>query len=402
LRQARDELDAKVQERTADLSRSNEQLRIEIAERERAEEVLREQANLLNLTHDSVFVRDMSDVVTFWNRGAEEVYGWTSKDAVGQVSHDITRTIFPAPLKQINEELLGTGRWEGELTHTRRDGTQVVVASRWSLQRDEQGNPVAILETNNDVTERKRAEEALQKAQAELAHVARVATMGELTSSIAHEVNQPLTAIVTNGNACLRWLASEPPNLDEARESVERIIREGHRASEVVGRVRALFKKTAPDTARLDINDLIQDVVTIVHGEIFRNKVLLRTELASDLPPVMGDRVQLQQVLVNLIINGIESMSAVTDHPRKLLIRSQRHEPDGVLVAVQDSGGGIEEQNFDQLFDAFFTTKPDGLGMGLSISRTTIMAHGGRLWTTANDSRGATFQFTLPTNGENV
>src|SRR5262245_4759309 len=193
LRRARDEQEAKVQERTADLHQVNE--------------TLREQADLLDLTHDTVFVRDMRDVITYWNRGAAERYGWQKEAAVGQVSHDLLRTIFPAPLEEINAELLGTGRWEGELVHTKRAGTQVVVASRWSLQRDEQGNPVAILETNNDITERKRAEEALQKTQTELAHVARVTTLGELATSIAHEINQPLAAIVTNGSAGLRWLA---------------------------------------------------------------------------------------------------------------------------------------------------------------------------------------------------
>jgi PAS domain S-box-containing protein len=384
-----------------DLQRNIEALKAENIERERAEEKLREQASLLDLTHDTVFVRDMNDIITYWNHGAEEQYGWTSKEAVGRVSHQLAQTIFPAPLEEINAELLRRGRWEGELIHRKRDGTQVVVASRWALQRDAQGQAVAVLETNNDITERKRTEEALHKAQAELAHVTRVMTMGELTSSIAHEVNQPLTAVVTNGNACLRWLATQPPNLDEARESVGRIIRDGHRASEVIGRVRASFRKATPEKARLDINGLIQDVVALVPSEMRRNHILLRTELMADLPPVLGDRIQLQQVLLNLIINSIEAMSAVTDRPRKLLIRSQRHEMDGVLVAVEDSGVGIEVQNLAQLFDGFFTTKPDGLGMGLSISRSIIEAHSERLWATASQPSGAVFQFTLPVDGEN-
>ena len=213
-------------------------------ERKRTEEVLREQAGLLDLTHDTVFVRDMNDVITYWNRGAAELYGWTREEAVGKVSHQLMQTIFPAPLEEINAELLRTGRWEGELVHTKRDGTQVVVASRWSMQQDEQGRPLATLETNNDITERKQAEEALRKAQAELAHVTRVMTMGELTASIAHEVNQPLSGVVTNGNACLRWLAGDSPNLDEAREAARRIIRDGNRASDVIARIRALVQKT--------------------------------------------------------------------------------------------------------------------------------------------------------------
>src|SRR5499433_2690259 len=187
-------------------------------------EALREQARLLDLTHDTIFVRDMNDVITYWNRGAEKLYGWTIEEAVGKVTHQLLQTIFPAPLERINEELLRTDRWEGELVHTKRDGTQVTVASRWSLQRDDHGRSGAILETNNDINERKQAEEARRAAQAELAHVGRVMTIGELTASIAHEVNQPLTGMVLNANASLRWLAGATPNLDEAREALSRII----------------------------------------------------------------------------------------------------------------------------------------------------------------------------------
>ncbi len=350
------------------------------------EMVLSEQAGLLDLSHDTIFVRDMTDVITYWNSGAEELYGWKKEEAIGKVTHQLMQTIFPEPLEEITAVLLRTGRWEGELVHTKKDGTQATVASRWSVQLDALGNPAAILETNNDITERKRAEEAarrseeelrqvietvpamvwtalpdgnvdfisqrwqeftdlspeeslgwdwgaavhpedreqheskwraslatgqtfsaemrlcrptdgeyrwfldsavplrdehgnilkwygfvvdiddrkraeeaLQKVQAELAHVARVTTMGALTSSIAHEVNQPLGAIVTNANAALRWLAGQPPNIDEARETLGRIVRDGHRAGEVIGRVRALLKKTATVRARVDLNGLIED-----------------------------------------------------------------------------------------------------------------------------------------------
>ena len=751
---------------------------VDITARKRAEQALREQASLLDLTHDTVFVRDMNDVITYWNRGAEELYGWTREEAVGQVSHRLTQTIFPAPLEEISAELLGTGRWEGELIHTKRDGTQVVVASRWALQRDEHGRPAAILETNHDITERKqaedalrnseeqwravfefnptmyfmvdaagtilsvnlvgaeqlgytveelvgrsvlhvfdepdreaaqrnvalcleqhgpamiwelrkvrkdgtvlwvhetakamrraqsdpvvlivcedirqrkraeetlreseerfrrmaetipeviwimalepekmlyvspgferiwgpaaeelyrdsrllvasvhpedraratsaftqwledaggstydveyrivqpngtirwihdrgvlirnehgkahrahgiaediterkraeqaltlfrslidhtndtievidpetgrfldvneqacrahgytreeylaltvseidpligarpweetmeevrrsasliiesqhrrkdgsvfpvkinanyisldrdyhvavvrdtterkRAEEALRQTQAELAHVTRVMTMGALTASIAHEVNQPLAAVVTNGNACLRWLAREVPDLEEARAAVERIIRDGPRASEVIRRMRALAQRTDPQTAWLDLNDVIHEVIALVHGEVRQQRGVLRTELSAALPPVLGDRVQLQQVILNLVINGIEAMQAVTDRPREVHIRSHRHEANNVLVAVRDVGIGLDPENMARLFDAFFTTKPGGMGMGLSISRTIIEAHGGRLWATANDGHGATFQFTLPAGRERV
>ena len=401
LRRAKDEEEAKVQQRTADLKLTNEQLQAEIAERKRVEEILKQRADLLDLTHDTIFVRDMNDSITYWNRGATELYGWNSEEAIGQNSHRVMQTIFPAPLEEINRRLLDTGRWEGEIIHTKRDGSRVVVASRWSLQRDEHGNPLAVLETNTDVTERKRAEEQVQKTQAELAHVARVTTMGELTSSIAHEVNQPLTAIVTNGNASLRWLSNNPPNVDEAKESVARIVKDGHRASEVVGRVRSFFRKSAPETGRIDVNDVIKDVVSMVQGELRANGVQLRTQLTPDLPSVVSDRIRLQQVLLNLIVNGIEAMTTVNG-PRELLIKSQKNDSESVYVAVQDSGPGVDTTNTSQLFDAFFTTKPNGLGMGLSISRTTIEAYGGRLWATTNDRAGATFQFTLPTSDANV
>ena len=400
LKGARDELEARVEERTSDLRRATEGLQAEIAERKRGEEVLREKANLLDLTHDTVFVRDNNDVITFWNRGAEKLYGWTRDEAVGQVSHHLTQTTFPAPLEEITAELKSTGRWEGELIHTRRDGTRVVVASRWALQLDGQGKPVAVLETNNDVTERKSTEEALHKAQAELAHVTRVATLGEMTASISHEVNQPLAAVVTNANACLRWLARQSPNLDETRAAVERIIRDGSRASEVIGRIRALVKKSPPRQDWLSINDIILEVIALARSEMHMNHVSLQTQLADSLPPVFADRVQLQQVVLNLIINGIEAMNASSEGRRELRVSTERDGSNRVLIAVRDSGVGLNLENLEHLFDPFYTTKPDGMGMGLAISRSIIEAHGGRLWATLNAPCGAVFQFTLPQGGD--
>ena len=485
------------------------------------EMVLSEQAGLLDLTHDTIFVRDMKDVITYWNRGAEELYGWKKAEAVGRISHQLMQTIFPTPLEGITAELLRTGRWEGELVHTNKDGTQAIVASRWSLQKDARGRPVAILETNNDIsdrkraeealrqsenqwkavfennptmyfmadaagiilsvnafgaeqlgytadelvgspvlnvfcepdredvqghfarcfaqinrtmnwearkvrkdgsvlwvretaravllqnrpiilvacediTERKRAEEALHKAQSELAHVTRVTTINALTSSIAHEVNQPLGAIVTNADVALRWLARQPPNLEEARETLEQIVKDGHRASEVIGRVRALLKKTATTRERVDLTELIQDTVALVHGEVLRHRILVRTELAPELPPVAGDRVQVQQVLLNLVMNGIEAMKEVTERPRELWIQSHTDESGAVRVAVQDAGVGLDPNSVDRLFETFYTTKPEGMGMGLAICRSIIEAHGGRLWASANKPRGAVFEFSLP------
>ena len=358
---------------------------------------LRERARLLDLTHDTIFVHNMNNVITYWNRGAEELYGWSRDEAVGNIAHQLLKTVFPMPLKDITDEFLRTGRWEGELIHTKRDGTPVTVSSRWSLEHDERGRPVAIMETNNDITERNRAQEALRRTQAELAHINRVMTLGELTASIAHEVNQPLTGVVTNGSACLRLLNHKPPDLDELRTAVESIINDGMRASEVVQRLRALSKKTGLHMVQVNINDVISDVVRLLQREVFDQFVSLQLELASGSPRVTGDRVQLQQVIINLVVNGMEAMSAVTDRPRELVIRSRLHEGDQILVEVQDGGTGIDPQNVDRLFSAFFSTKPHGMGMGLSICRSIVQAHGGRIWASANaGGAGSTFRFTLP------
>jgi PAS domain S-box-containing protein len=370
--------------------------------RRRSLAVLLEQASLLDLTHDSVFVRDSSDVIIYWNRASEELYGWTRAEALGKVSHQLMQTVFPAPLQEITAELLRTGRWEGELIHTRRDGTHVLAASRWSLQRDAEGNSIGVLETNNDVTERKRAEEGLRKAQAELAHVTRVTTAGELTASIAHEVNQPLAAIVTNGNACLRWLDRKPPNQEEAREAVGRIIKDGTRASEIIGRIRALVTKTPRRQDSLDINEIITDVVALARSEINRNRISLQIQFTEDLPPMRGDRVQLQQVILNLVINGIEAMSGQDEGARELLIRSGHHGDKAIHVMVCDSGIGLDNETPTHLFDAFYSTKPTGMGMGLAISRSIIEAHGGRIWAESNVPQGAVFQFTLQAGDEGV
>ncbi len=244
------------------------------------------------------------------------------------------------------------------------------------------------------IEDQRRAEETLRRSQAELAHVTRVMTMGELAASIAHEINQPLSAIVNNGSACLRWLAGDSPNLDEAREAAQRIVRDGNRAGDVITRIRSFLRKTDTEKGRLDMNQIIQEVLILSRDEAVRRGVALRLELAEAVPPVFGDRIQLQQVILNLVMNGIEAMASVTGRPREVLISSCRHESDKVLVAVQDSGVGIGEQSLDKIFDAFYTTKPQGMGMGLAISRSIIEDHGGRLWAEANGS-GATFQFTL-------
>jgi C4-dicarboxylate-specific signal transduction histidine kinase len=251
-----------------------------------------------------------------------------------------------------------------------------------------------------DVTERKQAEEALHKAQAKLAHVTRVTTLGEMTASIAHEINQPLSAVVNNASACLRWLAAS--NQEEARQSAALIIADGHRAGEIIGRIRALAAKSPPRKDWLDINETILEVIALARTEVQRNRASLETQLVDDVPLILGDRIQLQQVILNLIINAIEAMSGVGEGSRELLVSSEKNDSQGVLVAVRDSGPGLDPNSLDHLFTAFFTTKPQGMGMGLAISRSIIEAHGGRLWATANEGRGAVFQFTLPAAGERV
>jgi C4-dicarboxylate-specific signal transduction histidine kinase len=248
-----------------------------------------------------------------------------------------------------------------------------------------------------DITANKRGEEALRQAQAELAHVTRRTTMGELAASIAHEVNQPLAGIVMNGNASLRWMAADPPNLDEAREAIQRVIRDGKRAGDVIARIRTLFKKANKVREQLDINEAIQEVLVLMRNEMQRNSIALRLHLADGLPPVLGDKVQIQQVLMNLILNAIEAMNTVEHRIRKLVIKTSVNGDEQVRVEVQDWGVGFDPEGAEKIFDSFHTTKPAGMGMGLSISRSIVENHAGRLWATPNNGPGVTFQFTLST-----
>jgi PAS domain S-box-containing protein len=486
-------------------------------------ELQREQARLLDLTHDTVIVCDMNNVIVYWNFGAEVLYGWKRDEAIGKVVNHFLHTRYPASLDDITDTLLRTGRWEGELVRTRRDGTDVVIATRCSLQRNGSGRPLATIETGNDVTARKRAEEALRRCQAtylaeaqklsstgsfgwevrsgevfwseqtfrifdydpdvvptlalilkrlhpadrtrveqyieqvtasqddfdlehrllmtdgsvkylrvvarpictgprrlqyagaimdvtaakhaekrlhdahgELARVSRVTTLGELSASIAHEVSQPLAAIVGHGEACLRWLEHHPVRHEEVRASVTRIVNDGQRATEVIRRIRMLATKGVAQKASLDLNDVINDVIPLMQNEILNHQVSLRVKLTPSLHPVLGDRVQLQQVLINFIINGLQSMDVVHDRPRELAILSGHDDERNVLFEVQDCGAGLSPDHANGLFNAFFTTKPHGMGLGLTICRSIIEAHGGKICAFNNTTYGATFRCLLP------
>jgi C4-dicarboxylate-specific signal transduction histidine kinase len=282
------------------------------------------------------------------------------------------------------------------------DGSYRWTVSRATALRDGDNRIVRWYGTLTDIEDRRRAEETLRQAQADLAHITRVTTMGELTASLAHELNQPLTAVVTSGGSSLRWLAHEPPRLDKAADAVRRMIRDASRASEVIAHTRALLKKSSEEKTPLDITEVIRDVLILVQSAMARHGIRQHGSLLTDLPPVLGDRVQLQQVVLNLVMNAIEAMAEITDRGRELSVRAQRHQLDdglGVLVSVKDTGPGLAPESLDRVFDAFYTTKAKGLGMGLSISRSIVEAHGGRLWVSVNNGPGLTFQFVLPAPG---
>jgi C4-dicarboxylate-specific signal transduction histidine kinase len=270
--------------------------------------------------------------------------------------------------------------------------------------RDELKGTVQELQRSNaalqtESLERKNAEEALREAQADLARVSRVTTMGELTASLAHEVNQPIAAAVTSANSCIHWLATEVPNLDKARAAAERIVKDGTRAAEIISRIRLLFQKGSLQLELVDVNEVIEEMIVLLRSEATRYAISVRTELAADLPQVMGDRVQLQQVMMNLMTNSIDAMKEV-EGTRELVIKSQRVEDEQLLISVSDTGVGLPPGLADQIFNPFFTTKPHGTGMGLRICRSIVDSHGGRLWAGDNPPRGASFHFALPTEME--
>ncbi len=380
----------------------------DIEDRKRAEEALRESEQRF---------RDYAETASdwFWEQGpdhrvtriSEHVsdIGFVPPDLAGLSRWDIATDTESEPEKwRLHREVLDARQPFRDFVYTvNATGSPVYVRTSGKPIHGANGNFLGYRGAGTNITAKIRAdhaEHALRKAQAELAHVTRVTTLGELTASIAHEVNQPLAAVVANAEACLRWLDRETPNLDGARRLVERVIDDGNRAGEVIRRVRALAKKTDIEKVPLDVNEVVREVFALVRGELISHQVSVRTEFAPALPVILGDRVQLQQVIINLVMNGIEAMQSVTDRPRELVIRSSQDETEQVLVSVTDCGVGISSENADRLFSAFFTTKASGMGMGLSICRSIMEALGGRLWATANIPHGATFHLTLPLNAD--
>jgi PAS domain S-box-containing protein len=379
----------------------------DITERKRAEEKLRRSEACLaegqRLSHTGSWAWNVHTGELFWSQEQFRIFGLDpekvkpSYEIAFEMVHPEERSIMRRDFEKAVNELRD---FEANYRITRADGTIRHMHSVSHPVFNESGALIEYVGTVVDTTECKRAEEAARSAQSELAHAARALTLVELTASIAHEVNQPLGAIVADGQACLRLLARDEPDIEEVREAVGCMISDAMRARKVIRRIRALLKKKAPEKSPLDINEALQEVIALTAGELGKNQVLLRTELEADLPPVRGDRVELQQVLLNLILNGCEAMSVSGWRPRELLISSRKCETDEVMVSVRDSGVGIDPQTAERLFDAFFTTKEGGLGLGLSISRRIIEAHGGRIWAARNEDRGATLRFTLPTNCE--
>jgi PAS domain S-box-containing protein len=322
--------------------------------------------------------------------------------------------MFPEDRPFVNEVLWPTvlekGSWSGEMRfrHFKTGEAIPVLYTAFRIDDPETGQPVNVGNVCRDITQRKRIEakareddRRYREMQMELAHANRVATMGQLTASIAHEVNQPIAATVTNAQAALRWLRAETPDLEEVQQALGRIARDGNRAAEVIDRIRALIKKTPSQRERLEVNGVILEIIELTRSEAAKNGVSVSTALADDLPLVEADRVQLQQVLLNLVVNAFEAMTTAGEGPKELRIGTEKIDSRGVLVAVQDSGPGLEPAMLEHVFESFYTTKPTGLGMGLSICRSIIEAHGGRLWASANQQRGATFRFSLAEDAEN-
>jgi PAS domain S-box-containing protein len=390
---------------------SIDDLKFQIAEREKAETAVRELATglqskircLVNSNIIGICIWDVEGRIIEANEAFLHIVGYGRGDLASGCLRwtELTPSEWREAYEQALSELAANGICKPfEKEYFRKDGSRVPVLVGAALLEERRDEGVAFV---LDLTERKRAEAQAREserryheAQMELVHANRVATMGQLTASIAHEVKQPIAATISNAQAGLRWLIREPPDLEEVRQALACIAKDGKRAGDVVGRIRDLIQKAPPRKDHFDLNGAIREVIELTRGEAVKNGVSVQTELTDNLPLIDGDRVQLQQVMLNLIINAVEAMSGLTEGPRELLISTGKAEMGGVLVTVRDSGPGLAPAALERLFEAFYTTKPNGLGMGLSICRSIIEAHHGRLWATANSPHGAVFQFTLP------
>ncbi|KRR23391.1 PAS domain-containing sensor histidine kinase [Bradyrhizobium retamae] len=379
----------------------------DITERKQAENALRQSemylAEAQRLSHTGSFGLRVASGEIIWSEETFRIFGFKKAPSIKFAT--VIQRIHPDDRGRVQRTIDRASREGKDFAHSYRllmpDGSIKHVHATAHAVKDA-SDSIEFVGAVTDITVRKRAEMELHEAQATLAHVTRVTALGELAASIAHEVNQPLAAVVTNAAACRRWLDREPPDLKEARGTVEAIIKDGNRAGEVIQRVRALVSKATDQKAALHINDVINEVISLVQHELLNHQVSLRLELSPDLPLVIADRVQLQQVILNLVINGIEAMQPVTDRPRELVIRTGQDEDGQIMVTVKDCGVGLAAENAGRMFDAFFTTKSSGMGMGLSICRSIIGAHGGRLSASGNAGPGATFQFTLPLTQEDA
>jgi PAS domain S-box-containing protein len=373
-----------------------------ITERKRAEEALRQSEarfrTFVDHATDIFMLHDEDGNVLDVNRNACESLGYSRDELIG-------KTPFFFDLE------LNAGTWQRHRGHIKTGGV-ATLESRYRRKDDavfpvevrmrefRQGRQRLIISLSRDITERKRAAETFREMQAELTHANRAAAMGQVTASVAHEVSQPIVAILCNAEAALSWLGSEPPNVAEARRALASVVTDGSRAGEVIDWIRTLIKKTPARKEIVDVNSAILDVITMIRSELLRHSVSLQTELTTSLPVIEGYRVQLQQVVLNLILNAVEAMSCLDEGPRELRISTTRNASGKILVAVWDNGPGLAPTKLNRLFDPFYTTKPEGIGMGLAICNSIIEAHGGRLWAGANDPRGAVFQFTLPSDRE--
>ena len=408
IKRLNEELERRVLERTSQLTAVNEELRKEVLERQRAEEALRRSEERWRSVFENsaigVALTDMNGHFMATNSAYQSIVGYSKEELRSLTFLDLTHEDYrQVNLQQVDELRHGTKtQFQIEKQYKRKDGSLRWVTNNVSLVPGSEMMPQFIMALSEDITERKRVEgerERLRELEADLAHVNRVSILGELAASVSHELKQPIAAAMTNAKTCIRWLKRDQPAVDEPLEATSRILKDGTRATEIIERLRSLYKKDLPQRELVEGNEIIREMVELLRAEANQYAVSIRTDLVADLPKITADRVQLQQVFMNLILNAIEAMKETGG---VLTVKTQLGEDGQLLISVSDTGVGLPKEKFEQIFDAFFTTKPQGSGMGLSISRSIVESHGGRLWATANNGRGATFHFILPTSAEVV